>query len=100
MIGAPRRAPRDRQLGLHGLLLLGLRHHLLRHVSGHLLGEGASHAWVEVQRADGGTWVPVSTFRASSGRVTISRIPAGATYRLVIPDAPMATGTTSNSVQM
>jgi transglutaminase-like putative cysteine protease len=61
-----------------------------RYVSGHLTGEGGSHAWVEVLRPDPSTprqwsveaWDPTHDSRAGDGHVTVA---VGRDYRDVAP---------------
>ena len=56
-----------------------------RYVSGHLLGEGASHAWVEVQTADGTlAYDPTHARRTDLRYVTVA---VGRDYRDVAPTA-------------
>jgi transglutaminase-like putative cysteine protease len=75
-----------------------------RYVSGHLLGEGGSHAWVEVLRqdSDGQGWIsegwdPTHDRRAGAGYVTVA---VGRDYADVAPmsgtyDGPGVSGTLS-----
>ena len=56
-----------------------------RYVSGHLLGEGASHAWVEV-RADGRT-VAYDPTHARETDLRYVTVAVGRDYRDVAPTA-------------
>jgi transglutaminase-like putative cysteine protease len=55
-----------------------------RYVSGHLLGEGASHAWVEVQTGGGGTMAYDPTH---ARRTDLRYVAVGRDYRDVAPTA-------------
>jgi transglutaminase-like putative cysteine protease len=63
-----------------------------RYVSGHLVGEGGSHAWVEVYRRnedDPGTWIP-EAWDPTHGRRTTSNYITIATGRDYSDVAPMS----------
>ncbi len=68
---------------------------MARYVSGHLLGEGATHAWVEflIPRRDGGT--QVLSFDPTTGRPTNWRyvvVAVGRDYEDVAPSSGVFTG--------
>ena len=55
---------------------------------------------VLLERADGDTWVTVKSLRGNSGSLYVSGVARGVTYRVSVPDSPLAAGVVSNTVVM
>jgi len=61
---------------------------------------GAAKQVNELQQStDGVSWTTIRTFKASS-RSTLTKVPAGYLYRVIVPDVPLVVGSTSNAAQM
>jgi serine protease len=61
---------------------------------------GAGKQINELQRSlDGANWESYRTFKASS-KSTLTKVPVGYLYQVVVPDSPLVAGSTSNTVQM